>query len=1100
MSISRVALAGLSATIAGSLVITPAIAAPQPAAPTAQGAAPATAVPAADVLDVDFSDGDAADAAHGIDPEAHGEVSLRRDEALGRGVARTDFDSLRYELPAATSPAAETTASIECTFRLEDQIPNERTRPLCAGEAGGQLSLNARGGKLALEATAGGDAAAVAETPLEPHRWYHATGVFDEGTLTLYLDGEPVATATAPDDKLDSVEPGEKPAWRLSAEREAVPVTFAGLRVHSAALTPAEVAAAAEAALPAAVTGQEPAPARLSPEPGARLEHAVDFELEWDNPELVQPGVAITVDGKPADPEGLIGPGLEEGEHELVISARTVFGRDVTIPVPFTSGAIPDAEGANAEAGQASATLSAAASTPDGGPHETTFYAGRASEGEGVASGLVSQLPETLEFDAIEAGDVPADGRSAAAHQGEIAFQRFDVDVDGPAEGQSLRWEGSVDPARAVEVRVWNHHSGAWELLASARGVAEHQLVLNAPLEEGHAKGGTVHALVTGVDPFADDLDHEVDQSFEDRDDYDFSIVHYTDTQFLAEGAADPEHSPEQRAVWQSAYEGVLDWIVENAEERNIAYAAHSGDIIENWVDPETAAKDYEGYREIAEREFDYADRIHAEFEKAGIPNGVLAGNHDNLGGAEQGADNLYNQYFGPERYERLNEHPGWVERQASFHPWREGDNDNHYDLFTADGLDFVVVYLSYEVEEEEAAWADEVLKQYADRNAIVVTHAYNEASTAPDGRGGPFSHDGEIIQSRVVDQNPNVALVLSGHDNGVSIVVRQDVDGENDSNVIEALADYQNYLIPAGEVGLTDVDGLAADDGLKLGASYLRLLQFDVERGEFVIDSYSPLMDDFQATEWDTDNRYDGREDDVRLPIQLTSRQTSFTTDSVIVTSPTDEEIGRAQAPSGKPAVVTWEGLEPDRLYAWYAVSRSVAAGEAGGSTVQSGLVRPSAGAADTTAPVLTVPGDATIAAGDPFDPLEGVSAVDDVDGDITDRVVVEGAPDTQTPGTYEVTYLVADAAGNQAAASRIVTVTRNSDGAGSPGATATGEGEQPAGEAAAAGSGSQGGAAGRSGLAATGVSGVLAALGIGLGSLALGGAALALSRRARA
>ena len=92
------------------------------------------------------------------------------------------------------------------------------------------------------------------------------------------------------------------------------------------------------------------------------------------------------------------------------------------------------------------------------------------------------------------------------------------------------------------------------------------------------------------------------------------------------------------------------------------------------------------------------------------------------------------------------------------------------------------------------------------------------------------------------------------------------------------------------------------ADDGLKLGASYLRLLQFDVERGEFVIDSYSPLMDDFQATEWDTDNRYDGREDDVRLPIQLTSRQTSFTTDSVIVTSPPTRRSAAPRRPRVNP------------------------------------------------------------------------------------------------------------------------------------------------------------------------------------------------------
>lgn len=54
-----------------------------------------------------------------------------------------------------------------------------------------------------------------------------------------------------------------------------------------------------------------------------------------------------------------------------------------------------------------------------------------------------------------------------------------------------------------------------------------------------------------------------------------------------------------------------------------------------------------------------------------------------------------------------------------------------------------------------------------------------------------------------------------------------------------------------------------------------------------------------------------------------------------------------------------------------------------------------------------------------------DGFSAVDDLDGDITDAVRVEGAVDTNVPGAYTLTYTVTDAAGNTASARRTVTVT---------------------------------------------------------------------------
>lgn len=577
-----------------------------------------------------------------------------------------------------------------------------------------------------------------------------------------------------------------------------------------------------------------------------------------------------------------------------------------------------------------------------------------------------------------------------------------------------------------------------WEELGSTPGVADGRVSITAEVTGEHVDGGVVHAMVIGYDPFADNLDEPVRDGFADPSEYDFAISHHTDTQYISGGAVENE-SEEERAVWREAYEAATRWVAENADDRKIAYHAHTGDIIENWHQDD----DWE-FEDRAREEFEVASRAQQIIDDAGVVNGVLPGNHDNVTGQDNGPGNVYNDYFGPERYEALEQTEAWQARNASHHPWRPGDNDNHYDLFTAAGLDFVVVSLGYDVTGEEAAWADEVLKQYPDRNAIVLTHAYNKPSDAPDGRGAAPSHDGTIVLEQVVAQNPNVALVLSGHEHGVSIVTRNDV-GTEGNHVVELLADYQFYEVTAEEVGLTEIGGYSPDEGLQLGASFLRLLQFDLDAGEMIVDTYSPFLDNFGASEYDTRGRYDGTEDDTRLPVQFETRTTSFSTDAVSLVGDTGEVIGEARAASGWPATVEWDGLEAGKVYAWYATSRDAADGTdlEPGATRQFAVFTAGESGTDATAPELSVPGgDLIVTVGQQPDLLAGVTATDDVDGDLTAQIEVIGSVDVDEPGRYAVTYVVSDSHGNQAVANRVVVVeaVTESGSSGSSGSSASG------------------------------------------------------------
>lgn len=143
---------------------------------------------------------------------------------------------------------------------------------------------------------------------------------------------------------------------------------------------------------------------------------------------------------------------------------------------------------------------------------------------------------------------------------------------------------------------------------------------------------------------------------------------------------------------------------------------------------------------------------------------------------------------------------------------------------------------------------------------------------------------------------NPNVVLVLSGHEHGVNIELRRDV-GEPGNHVVELLADYQFYEVTAREAGLGRV--LPPGTRLRMGSSFFRLLQFDVDRSEVTVDTYSPFLDDFGATEHDGLRRHDGTEDDFALPVQLRSRTTSFATDSLVLAPPPAEV--EAVSPRGR-------------------------------------------------------------------------------------------------------------------------------------------------------------------------------------------------------
>ena len=77
-----------------------------------------------------------------------------------------------------------------------------------------------------------------------------------------------------------------------------------------------------------------------------------------------------------------------------------------------------------------------------------------------------------------------------------------------------------------------------------------------------------------------------------------------------------------------------------------------------------------------------------------------------------------------------------------------------------------------------------------------------------------------------------------------------------------------------------------------------------------------------------------------------------------------------------------------------------------------------------DITKPEFRGIDDKSIYINETFDNLEGVTVIDDMDGDITNLITVEGVVDTSERGTYFLRYTVEDTSGNQAIGIRYITV----------------------------------------------------------------------------
>jgi hypothetical protein len=372
-----------------------------------------------------------------------------------------------------------------------------------------------------------------------------------------------------------------------------------------------------------------------------------------------------------------------------------------------------------------------------------------------------------------------------------------------------------------------------------------------------------------------------------------FSIVVIPDTQGYV------ERFPE-------VFKAQADWIVANKEDSNIVYVAHLGDLKDDlecdnknvrYIDPATGefAVDPVTGTFLTKTEWEIVSETLDTIQGAGVPLGVVAGNHDFRQTAAEKCFKIdlplpmtdflpdFNQYAGVNRFKAETYYgdssdgtpgnrvvddlttmddpatPDIVEND-------EASNEDNFTLFEANGIPLIAINLAYRPlqnvvrgtdscvnflatdewktkRDAEFCWADMLLTKYSDRLAIITTHALvDENNRGDNDRWNQFLEYGAQMYGRLKG-HANLFMMLGAHERGEAWRI-EDRSGEIVplQPVHAVLADYQSILHPQvavlTEAGSRTLDGSRSNVG---ESGFMRIMRFNTATGLVNIETFAP-------------------------------------------------------------------------------------------------------------------------------------------------------------------------------------------------------------------------------------------------------------------
>lgn len=261
-----------------------------------------------------------------------------------------------------------------------------------------------------------------------------------------------------------------------------------------------------------------------------------------------------------------------------------------------------------------------------------------------------------------------------------------------------------------------------------------------------------------------------------------FTVAVVPDTQYLFDREQD---RGDARPLIES-----FEWLVDNADERNIVFTASLGDLTEHGTPPEM---------ESARTAYDV-------LEGAGMAYSALAGNHDVNGRLTdaQRPGTPYLERFGPDR---LGGQPTFGGADTTGY--------NTFYVFSGGGRDWLLLALDWRMSEASYGWAQQVIDRHPELPVILTTH---ELVGDTGGGVAGFSGYGRTVWERLISGNDQVFLALCGHYWPTARITMPNAAG---NDVQLDLANYQDKYYGGG------------------GA--IRLYEIDLDEGTVDVESFSP-------------------------------------------------------------------------------------------------------------------------------------------------------------------------------------------------------------------------------------------------------------------
>ena len=187
-------------------------------------------------------------------------------------------------------------------------------------------------------------------------------------------------------------------------------------------------------------------------------------------------------------------------------------------------------------------------------------------------------------------------------------------------------------------------------------------------------------------------------------------------------------------------------WVAAHKDEMNIAFVLHEGDL----TDWNSSA--------------DWANaRLSMSVLNGVVPYALAVGNHDG-NGSSQNLTGLFNQFFPLSQFQNLPTFGGVFESNRL---------DNCYHLFSAGGVDWLVLSLEFGPRDGVLAWANDIVTSHPDRRVIVLTHAHVYSDNTLQGsspwhQANPTSYgrmnDGIDVWEKFLRHHANMSFVFNGH------------------------------------------------------------------------------------------------------------------------------------------------------------------------------------------------------------------------------------------------------------------------------------------------------------------------------------------------